>query len=426
MALLFKQPKTKSGKKNGDLKDGHDSSTGAASKVVVSRLMPRHDDCWWDPDTKNWIAPQMHKDFLNDLYAELNDKERKDRIRRLQKKMSWVCQLTPSNRSTCRRCGEFIAKQSYRVGYPIKDRRGDYFAISNWLHLKCAGHAFYHEPDLCRHIANESLISPKPNPDSNNVSSHMISLELLEKEMVNFADLKNEEKQMICDQLQPLLEAEDEEEKPSKAEDAQINPRLSGDLNVTMLKFQEEGLYWMKTREDDANVNGGILADEMGMGKTIQMISLILEQKFSPTLVVCPTAAVLQWRNEILRCTEDIEVRVYHGCNRSDMLNDLPKSCNFSCNGMDYRENDKNVVVLTTYQTMEYDYRQIAKLNKVACEYCGRYFLPPKLAVHLQYYCGPDAELTEKQKKTERKSNAVKMLSIGGNDSLVNLSTLNR
>ena len=96
MALLLKQPKTKSGKKNGDLKDGHDSSTGSASKVVVSKLMPRHDDCWWDPDTKNWIAPQMHKDFLNDLYAELNDKERKDRIRRLQKKMSWVCQLTPS------------------------------------------------------------------------------------------------------------------------------------------------------------------------------------------------------------------------------------------------------------------------------------------------------------------------------------------
>mgnify|MGYP002045971015 CR=1 FL=1 len=51
-------------------------------------------------------------------------------------------------------------------------------------------------------------------------------------------------------------------------------------LNV-LLKFQEEGLYWMKTREDDANVNGGILADEMGMGKTIQMISLILEQKCS-------------------------------------------------------------------------------------------------------------------------------------------------
>ena len=37
--------------------------------------------------------------------------------------------------------------------------------------------------------------------------------------------------------------------------------------------------------------------------------------------------------------------------------------------------------------------------------------------MHLTYYCGPDAALTEKQAKTDRKQNAVKNLKIGGKDS---------
>ena len=56
--------------------------------------------------------------------------------------------------------------------------------------------------------------------------------------------------------------------------------------------------------QEDGDVKGGILADEMGMGKTIQTIALILERisanrsigndDTGGTLVICPVVAVLQ------------------------------------------------------------------------------------------------------------------------------------
>ena len=61
-------------------------------------------------------------------------------------------------------------------------------------------------------------------------------------------------------------------------------------LKAALLPFQREGLAWMLAQEAGP-LGGGILADEMGMGKTIQMIALLLAAPHSdePTLVVCPT-----------------------------------------------------------------------------------------------------------------------------------------
>ncbi|RNC44361.1 putative DNA repair protein [Trypanosoma cruzi] len=46
------------------------------------------------------------------------------------------------------------------------------------------------------------------------------------------------------------------------------------DLATTLLPFQKEGVYWMVQRERDHI--GGIMADHLGMGKTVQMIGLCL------------------------------------------------------------------------------------------------------------------------------------------------------
>lgn len=104
---------------------------------------------------------------------------------------------------------------------------------------------------------------------------------------------------------------------------------------------------------------GGILADDMGMGKTIQMISLITSNRksttassamdcesaaaySSATLVVTPLSVLQQWANEITNNTskDALSVYIYHGADRV-------KSATFLA---DYD------VVLTTFATLAAEY----------------------------------------------------------------------
>lgn len=63
-------------------------------------------------------------------------------------------------------------------------------------------------------------------------------------------------------------------------------------LSLKLLPFQQEGLYWM-LQQEKGPWKGGMLADEMGMGKTIQTISLILSdhnpKQKKHTLILAPT-----------------------------------------------------------------------------------------------------------------------------------------
>ena len=64
-------------------------------------------------------------------------------------------------------------------------------------------------------------------------------------------------------------------------------------ISVKLLPFQREGLYWLQ-KQERSQWRGGLLADEMGMGKTLQVISLLVADKKRPNLVVAPTVAILQ------------------------------------------------------------------------------------------------------------------------------------
>jgi DNA repair protein RAD5 len=98
-------------------------------------------------------------------------------------------------------------------------------------------------------------------------------------------------------------------------------------------------------------VRGGILADQMGMGKTIEMLSLMVTSKFNPevdtrtvegrilsraNLIICPLSVIQQWKNEIVKNSSNLNVYIYHGSNRN----------------RDSEFLSKNDVVITTYSTL--------------------------------------------------------------------------
>mmetsp|Transcript_6794 Transcript_6794/g.6705 ORF Transcript_6794/g.6705 Transcript_6794/m.6705 type:complete len:618 (+) Transcript_6794:6371-8224(+) len=115
-------------------------------------------------------------------------------------------------------------------------------------------------------------------------------------------------------------------------------------MNIKLLPFQQEGLNWLMQQED-GEYGGGILADEMGMGKTIQMIALFLSDLTKrPNLVVGPTVALMQWKNEIEKHTEGdrLKVLLFHGANRLSDVDEL----------------NKYDIILTSYSVLESVYRK--------------------------------------------------------------------
>ncbi|OBZ71848.1 DNA repair protein RAD16 [Grifola frondosa] len=96
-------------------------------------------------------------------------------------------------------------------------------------------------------------------------------------------------------------------------------------LKATLLPFQQESLFWMK-KQEQGPWSGGMLADEMGMGKTIQMLALMVSDAGAkPNLVVAPTVAIMQWRNEIQAHTDCLKAHVWHGSSRESKIKEIMK-----------------------------------------------------------------------------------------------------
>ena len=110
--------------------------------------------------------------------------------------------------------------------------------------------------------------------------------------------------------------------------------------------YQREGLGWMEFLREFGF--GGCLADDMGVGKTAQVLATLEARRsegHGPSLVVVPKSVMFNWREESLRFTPNLRVLEYHGAAR------------------DASEIPRHDLVLTTYGTMLRDAPTLTKIE---------------------------------------------------------------
>jgi len=90
-------------------------------------------------------------------------------------------------------------------------------------------------------------------------------------------------------------------------------------LTGTLRPYQQRGLGWLAQMRKLGL--GACLADDMGLGKSIQQLALLLYEReqlgvTGPALLVSPTSVVGNWRHEIKRFAPSLRVMVHQGPTR--------------------------------------------------------------------------------------------------------------
>ncbi|MBL6449179.1 SNF2 helicase associated domain-containing protein [Fulvivirga sp. 29W222] len=100
---------------------------------------------------------------------------------------------------------------------------------------------------------------------------------------------------------------------------------VSSALNGVLRPYQLQGLSWLNFL-DDFNF-GGCLADDMGLGKSIQVIAFMLrlreKSKQNTHLLVVPTSLIHNWKEEVRKFAPSIKLYIHHGPERLKNVDDL-------------------------------------------------------------------------------------------------------
>ncbi|NJR18720.1 MAG: DEAD/DEAH box helicase [Calothrix sp. CSU_2_0] len=101
-------------------------------------------------------------------------------------------------------------------------------------------------------------------------------------------------------------------------------------LQGNLREYQKRGVSWLNYLEK-LGLNG-CLADDMGLGKSVQVIARLVQEKDDstsklPTLLIAPTSVVGNWQKEIAKFAPHLQTMVHHGSDRLTQSADFQAAC---------------------------------------------------------------------------------------------------
>jgi Poly(ADP-ribose) polymerase and DNA-Ligase Zn-finger region len=155
--------------------------------------------------------------------------------------LPYIVEYSPTGRATCRRCDQGIGKGEVRISHQPVFRGKPGFRV--YRHLQCA-------------LFDDTNVQTAIDVGGWRKLKRADFQALQDRVNAARAEMQQEEQELSPDELVPTAFTGETRAAP---------PGFVGNL----LPFQVEGLSWMRHQEVHVpDLRGGILADEMGMGKT--------------------------------------------------------------------------------------------------------------------------------------------------------------
>ncbi len=147
----------------------------------------------------------------------------------------------------------------------------------------------------------------------------MSVLEFLQRNAESGEDWDIEHDDILSDMMAKLQDK-------SKLEPISDQLNLQGNLR----EYQKRGVAWLEYLER-LGLNG-CLADDMGLGKSVQVIARLVQERESvdsvlPTLLIAPTSVVGNWQKEIVKFAPHLQSMIHHGSERLQNSADFKKAC---------------------------------------------------------------------------------------------------
>lgn len=132
-----------------------------------------------------------------------------------------------------------------------------------------------------------------------------------------------------------------------------ISISIPNGLNKILRDYQIKGIKWLKYMY--MNGFGSCLADDMGLGKTLQIIGFLSDEdvmlRNKLCIIVVPKALISNWKREIEKFNDSLDVSIYHGSLRFTMVNKMKQG---------------KGIFITTYGTILNDVDKICDI-KIDC-----------------------------------------------------------